>query len=735
MKVKNSIKKVGAVAGSALMVGLSVGAAASLSDFPEPFVEDGEVASQVVVGSTGQVADVVGAVNVAAALGQAAVQTTEEEVPGVATADVDGAEDDTDIRQSWNNFEVDKSSYSQLIRETVEVDGTNHRTLETVSVNGDGLQTAVDNQSAVLTTISDGDIEYEVSYNPGFAVEQPIRILGVEYTVTQVEADELRLGSKEEHRNLAAGDEVTHGPWSFNIIDVDRDQPAVRLDVYEDGEFDSSTTLGQGDNATFGEDDEFFIDVTDIWFGETLDQVHIDTTYSDTVVEEGEDSPFDEDWTVEDIDTDGNTVHSLTLSNKLSAVEDPSEDEDDNEVSAVVSGEPFAGPADYFEVLNLGLTASDHEDVEFGEDMEVDFTDANHQETSLTVSDLTDGATLDPAADDEGVVGVPDSDDAEPDHVYPVSYEIDGEAGDYSVTVEYQDWEHTFEGVDEDGDETYVEASGWGFAVAVDEGAIDDGNLDIGGTDDGTDTGGFAAGHDYVHTSFGAEISHDADAGDEAGNEGVEVDYDEDDTVTVVYDETDQEEIVAVEYHDGNDDAELTDTDDGEETLTGWGSHVVLDDEESASLSLAEEQRFVHQAVGSADEVTTDGETYDAVDWDAQGQLPDMSQLDTEVTESDRDNNHLVLVGGPAVNTLTEELYDAGDIDLDDVEDEQSGAVLQTVENAFADGQHALVVAGYAADDTRNAALYIGQYGTHADALADAGDRLHLTEGDYPTEQ
>ena len=86
MKVKNSIKKIGAVAGSAMMVGLTMGSAASLAEFPQPFVEDdGTVASQIVVGSSGKVADVVGAVNLAASMGQAAVQTEEQ------TASVSGA--------------------------------------------------------------------------------------------------------------------------------------------------------------------------------------------------------------------------------------------------------------------------------------------------------------------------------------------------------------------------------------------------------------------------------------------------------------------------------------------------------------------------------------------------------------------------------------------------------------------------------------------------------------------
>ncbi|EMA39159.1 hypothetical protein C446_08821 [Halobiforma nitratireducens JCM 10879] len=515
-------------------------------------MEDGEVASQIVVGSTGQVADVVGAVNIAAALGHSAVQTEERETPGTVTADVDGAEDETDIRGDWTGFEVDKSDFSQLIRETEEVDGTNHRTLETVSVDDNGLYTDVDNASAVLTELDAGDIEYEVSYNPGFEEQQEIRILGNPYTITEInhEDDELRLGSLEEHRNLAAGDSVEHGPWSFEIIDVDRDANEVRLDIYEDGEFDESATLGQEENATFGEEGEFRIDVVDVWFGDALDQVHIDTTYSDTTLREDDDeSPFDAEWTVSAIEGGSDTVTSIALENRYSLAEDPSDDEDDMEQAALYDGDAFAGPADYFHVYNLGLTASDHEDVDFSEELEVDFADANHQDTSIDVTELTDADDLGDG-EHEGVVGVGDGDGT----YYPVEFEADVDEGadEAEVTVSYQDWEHTFDTLGANDDA--VEASGWGFAVAVQTGDLDgtaDQGLDIGGTDTGTDEGSFESGVDHIHTSFGAQVSMVTDAGEDNDQDGVEVDYETDDTITVAYDA--EEEIDQVEYDSDND--------------------------------------------------------------------------------------------------------------------------------------------------------------------------------------
>jgi len=90
MKVKNAIKKIGAAAASTLMVGMTMGSAASLADFPGLFLDDdGTPTSQIVVGESAKTADVVGAINVAAALGQSTIQT--EEKTESQTVSVQGA--------------------------------------------------------------------------------------------------------------------------------------------------------------------------------------------------------------------------------------------------------------------------------------------------------------------------------------------------------------------------------------------------------------------------------------------------------------------------------------------------------------------------------------------------------------------------------------------------------------------------------------------------------------------
>jgi hypothetical protein len=92
-------------------------------------------------------------------------------------------------------------------------------------------------------------------------------------------------------------------------------------------------------------------------------------------------------------------------------------------------------------------------------------------------------------------------------------------------------------------------------------------------------------------------------------------------------------------------------------------------------------------------------------------------KLDSEVT--DPASKNLILVGGPAVNSLT-----ASALGLDYPTTgaastvPENAATLRMVSNAFGGSNSALVVAGWDADDTRNAASVLQDYSSHASALA-----------------
>ncbi len=86
----------------------------------------------------------------------------------------------------------------------------------------------------------------------------------------------------------------------------------------------------------------------------------------------------------------------------------------------------------------------------------------------------------------------------------------------------------------------------------------------------------------------------------------------------------------------------------------------------------------------------------------------DVVKLDTEVTDADKTNKDLVLVGGPCVNTLVADLATEGKFPYAcDSWPGENFALVKVIEDAFATGKVAVVVAGTRAQDTDLAALAI----------------------------
>jgi hypothetical protein len=92
-------------------------------------------------------------------------------------------------------------------------------------------------------------------------------------------------------------------------------------------------------------------------------------------------------------------------------------------------------------------------------------------------------------------------------------------------------------------------------------------------------------------------------------------------------------------------------------------------------------------------------------------------KLDSEIT--DPASKNLILVGGPAVNSLTAQALGLSYPTTGAASTiPENAATLRLVSNAFGGSNSALVVAGWGADDTRNAASVLQDYASHASALA-----------------
>lgn len=103
-----------------------------------------------------------------------------------------------------------------------------------------------------------------------------------------------------------------------------------------------------------------------------------------------------------------------------------------------------------------------------------------------------------------------------------------------------------------------------------------------------------------------------------------------------------------------------------------------------------------------------------------------VAKLDSEVGDTEKSTKNLILVGGPVVNSLVAQLAAAKTANnktktLDVAWYRAKGkgtAVVDLVENAFATGKAALVVAGYEAADTRTVTSVMQDFGAHAATFA-----------------
>lgn len=90
-----------------------------------------------------------------------------------------------------------------------------------------------------------------------------------------------------------------------------------------------------------------------------------------------------------------------------------------------------------------------------------------------------------------------------------------------------------------------------------------------------------------------------------------------------------------------------------------------------------------------------------------------LAKLDNEVTSADKATKHLILVGGPCVNTLVADLNTAGKFPYSCSSwPGRNFGLLQVVDDAFASGKVALVVAGTRSADTRVVTSKLQMYDT-----------------------
>ena len=168
--------------------------------------------------------------------------------------------------------------------------------------------------------------------------------------------------------------------------------------------------------------------------------------------------------------------------------------------------------------------------------------------------------------------------------------------------------------------------------------------------------------------------------------------------------------------------------------MTVYGSLIVDDtDADDIKMYLPDDQVtydvYVMKAGVAAPTSSSTGTTTSAT---VSVSVPTLSSsgvavLDTEASALKVSSN-LILVGGPAVNTLVAELGTTGKVRTVDtwrtqtvpgVYDYQGEAVIELVDDAFTAGKSVVVVAGFSAADTQAACNVLQNYANYATEFAD----------------
>lgn len=221
LEVKKAIKKVIALGAGAAMVGTTImGAmAASLADYPAPFVQDGKFNGYIVVGDNAKAEDVIGATDIIASL-QYQMKTTKTVSTGTGASTVTVEGDSWKVGTSTKKLEISESTSHQEAPSNITsfIDASDLNALASGSITPTGKSEAKYDQylhfnnanaGVVLYTENDKDvtadflyfpiseeiIQYEMQFKTNAEsdvsgtsledfVNKKLTIMGVEYTVT-----------------------------------------------------------------------------------------------------------------------------------------------------------------------------------------------------------------------------------------------------------------------------------------------------------------------------------------------------------------------------------------------------------------------------------------------------------------------------------------------------------------------------------------------------------------------
>ncbi len=729
MKLSKAIKKIAAISSGAVMLGATVmGAmAATLSDYPAPFLTDGELDTILVVGAAAASSDVIGVTDIAASLqakmitpveGAAeVVQVTGEsallETKGdtlTLTEDIDSSVsrlDDSDLPtllasgtvEDEDDKEYDYDLNIEISNGTIEYDTTRDTDIEDPLVN---IHTGT---AAVYSTVIDID-----AVNVTLLANADITLFGDEYTFTSKEADldneSITLYKTATTTTIESGETKTISGIEVSIENVNEagDEAMITLD-------DKAYTVDEGDIKGVGDIDVY---IKDIFAGAypAKGLVEVSVGSQEVVLEDGQAVEIGGE------DVDGTEVTIESIGGKVTKIQiDVIPNDMDSEVEYIETGEegltdPVFGT---FKLVLAGMTpaiddTTNRNEINFevsGEDVEIEFTNKDGVEYELAIIEVNDtDASLKSANKDFVTTNTSDIDqkkqrflvNAGSNPTYTHILEL--------IEVDISDEELSIRDL-ADGSEVGKWVSSISGYLKLEEDVYFTINND---TDNNITLVEDPAG--LIYTENDIEIDLSAAAGNLiAGNktyitlteDAEELDYTTDISFNVTID-VNSDEDAEVEVAS----ALVVSTDDKPDTgLTNLGTFIKVDDEDGDNtfvrLTVPNEEVFYTVFFGAIESTTVTTAAAGA------GVITPMSvgvsKLDTEVADVTAQN--AIIVGGPCVNRAAAEAlgltYPACGAASTIPENQ---AIIKLVST---NGKVALVVAGWTADDTRRASRVIAR--------------------------
>ncbi|MEM7817310.1 MAG: S-layer protein [Candidatus Aenigmatarchaeota archaeon] len=783
----------------ALMAGSTLAFAASLADFPAPFVEDGASNFLVVVGEAAATSDVVGAIDLAARLGGEPVISETKTVAAAGVGETVTGEG-KQVKAPGEDFnygedinDVMATAFDKTDLPTVLADGTFEESEGDTDNEVDYTQTLdfTDNTAQLVFDVDDNDadkpagtyllvdeavsplftyaLEFvdDVKYTtveadcPADFEDTTLDILGKSYTITDatcvadnLESLELMGGALETTLEHGATGTYTVSGKTYTIsVRVYSATKKVIFDV--SGATSGSLELSEGQTKKLPDGTELGLRSILASNKEGIpDSARFFVGAQKLELEDGSAVKIG-GAEIEGWDT---TVTFTTGAGTLSKIEIEATPEDSSWVGV---GESLADPifnAWSVKLNSISKTTEKISATASAEDGELSLTDVAGNELEIPVIDGGD-------ADDDGVNDVQLGDDLMDDAVITVSgvASDNGEGGNLLI----------MDGDSCDSDDSLADCEGIRMLVSSEGGEariveitdIDTANNEVDLKDlttgakwenkdytDATDTdiqlGGFTTitlnineatytvtAKDIVDYDFDGDGNTTEAAVKTSLSGAVVLDYVAvagDGTVNVlVYNDDAADDVAEFDFVDDDGDVSIDDIDNpatmyaiekDSDTKVGlddanWGAITTWDSDAKDDLTVEYPEEAVVANVwllkpgatvvsGGAGQVTYTTQTVAPI-------KTMVGKLDTELSAADKAAKNVISVGGPCVNRVTAELLGKAYPACGEASGITPGtALIKLVENAFGGNKVALVVAGWEAEDTREATSALQNFET-----------------------